>query len=399
MGSAEHPNRLDDEIVYSPQGCGVQRYDGDLVMLTDNEVLVNKLKPMPALVCAQRKAEKRVSTEEDFIQANIASFGNEIGQTTNWITSMFEVQSRFEPSSSEYETLAYRIKCGQLYQQNSIDKAKGIICKPMPRTWHDRHTVNKIQDADAKSFSRRIVADKKPYFMRYIYPSLMKQYNTYVKNTNCNALREFQLTVPESLAMPYEELTDRQRDFLYYYNRRMPVGIGDCVMNKICRRFEETFDGYVSKHADKQFDYSIMKSDAGYSTAQFYAIKKLYAEYNKRLQSYKVFASYERVDKDDSAANLVMMNRDFRRECSLVCPSSQTLCNIVLDLCYKRNSTKKFAWSMCGHEIMNNLLLENDCKISYPTIDSNGEVEYGGNNYTIEVKELSCADGDNTERE
>ena len=36
-------------------------YDGDLVMLTDNDVLVRKLKPQPALMCAQRKAEKRIS--------------------------------------------------------------------------------------------------------------------------------------------------------------------------------------------------------------------------------------------------------------------------------------------------------------------------------------------------
>lgn len=99
-------------------GCD---FDGDLVMLTDNEVLVSKLKPLPALMCAQRKAEKRVSEERDFIISNIESFGNEIGQTTNWITSMFEVRSRFSEDSEEYKTLSYRIQCGQLYQQNAIN--------------------------------------------------------------------------------------------------------------------------------------------------------------------------------------------------------------------------------------------------------------------------------------
>lgn len=88
-------------------------------MLTDNEVLVNKLVELPALMCAQRKAEKRISSEEDFIRSNIESFGNDIGRTTNWITSMFEVQSRFKENSEEYRVLNYRIKCGQLYQQNS----------------------------------------------------------------------------------------------------------------------------------------------------------------------------------------------------------------------------------------------------------------------------------------
>ena len=93
-------------------------FDGDLVMLTDNKVLVGKLNPLPALFCSQRKASKRVSSEEDFINSNIESFGNDIGQTTNWITSMFEVMAGFDPSSEEYKTLSYRIRCGQLYQQN-----------------------------------------------------------------------------------------------------------------------------------------------------------------------------------------------------------------------------------------------------------------------------------------
>lgn len=87
-------------------------------MLTDNKVLLRRHIELPALMCAQRKAEKRISTEEDFINSNIESFGNDIGRTTNWITSMFEVQSKFKKNSKEYEALAYRIQCGQLYQQN-----------------------------------------------------------------------------------------------------------------------------------------------------------------------------------------------------------------------------------------------------------------------------------------
>jgi len=94
------------------------RYDGDLVMLTDNQVIVRKLRENPALMCAQRKAEKRISTEEDFIESNIASFGNEIGSTTNHITGAFEVRSKFAKGSKEYDVLTYRIQCGQLYQQN-----------------------------------------------------------------------------------------------------------------------------------------------------------------------------------------------------------------------------------------------------------------------------------------
>lgn len=93
-------------------------------MLTDNEVLVNNLKQLPSLMCAQRRAEKCIPTDADFIRSNIDSFGNDIGQTTNWITSMFEVQARYPEGSQEYETLAYRIMCGQLYQQNFYQSSR-----------------------------------------------------------------------------------------------------------------------------------------------------------------------------------------------------------------------------------------------------------------------------------
>lgn len=98
-------------------GCD---FDGDLVMLTDNKVLVEKLEQLPALMCAQRRATKTIPLEPDFIRSNIESFGNDIGQTTNWITSMFDVRASYPPESEEYKILSYRIQCGQLYQQNSI---------------------------------------------------------------------------------------------------------------------------------------------------------------------------------------------------------------------------------------------------------------------------------------
>lgn len=379
-----------DTAASALNGCD---FDGDLVMLTDNRVLVSRLDSLPALMCAQRKATKKIPTEDDFVKSNIESFGNDIGQTTNWITSMFEVRSRFEKGSREYEELDYRIRCGQLYQQNAIDKAKGIICKPMPRTWHDRHAANKIEDDEQREFYRSIVADKKPYFMRYIYPALMRQYNTYIKNTNKNALREFKITVEELLSLPFRELTDRQSEFLRYYKYKMPVGTGDCVMNRICRRFEEEFDGYVGRHnKNTKFEYEFMRVDADYSYAQYNAIKKLYDDYNQRLQSYAVFASRERVDECDSYFEITMMNEEFKKACDIICPNREALYNIILDMCYKKNTTKRFAWSMCGQDIIRHLLTINDNTISFPVLDKDGDIDYCGSKFSVRSKKVEVED-------
>lgn len=99
-------------------------FDGDLVLLTDNDILVNKAENLPALVCAQRKAQSVIPTEDDFIRSNIASFGNEIGSITNRVTSMYALRNQYPSDSEEYRILSYRIQCGQLYQQNSISNCR-----------------------------------------------------------------------------------------------------------------------------------------------------------------------------------------------------------------------------------------------------------------------------------
>ncbi len=364
-------------------------YDGDLNMLTDNDVLVKKLKKLPAIMCMQNTAKSKIVNDDDLLQSNIDSFGNEIGAITNRITSMFEVQSGFSPQSDEYKILDYRIKCGQLLQQDEIDRSKGVVSKRMPKEWHDFHSINKLEDDNIKRLYKRILADKKPYFMRYIYPALMKKYNEYIRNTDKNAVREFQITVSELKSMPYESLTERQKEFLIYYDRRMPVGVNNCVMNKICRKFEEKFDGFtggVKKEVD--FDYKIMKIGVEYTIKQYSSIKKLYDEYNKKLAEYLVHAATERIDECVSAEELSELNENFRRQCDLICPNKYVLCDIVLDICYTRNSTKKFAWAMCGNEIINNLLFKNEGRISYPQLDENGDFEYCGERFRVKNKKI-----------
>jgi len=95
--------------------------DGDLFFTTNNQILMDNTRPTLSIHCVQRKAPKIIPTEQDIVQANLLSFGDEIGATTNTITSQIDIQANFKKDSEEYKVLDYRIKCGQLYQQNAID--------------------------------------------------------------------------------------------------------------------------------------------------------------------------------------------------------------------------------------------------------------------------------------
>lgn len=364
-------------------------FDSDMVMLTDNPVMLRRHVRTPTIMCVQHKAEKVVPTEEMTIRSNIAAFGDEIGKITNWVTSMYDVQSRFRPGSEEYETLEYRIMVGQLKQQNAIDKAKGIIAKPMTREWHDRHAVNQMEDEEKQRFYRSIVADKKPYFMRYIYPALMKEYRTYIRKSDGAALREFKMTVGELMALPYSELTERQREFLHYYELGVPVGMGECIVNRICRRIEAEFDGFVGRLSEQEaFDKQLYKNDCAYRQSQYYTIRRLHDEYGRRLKDYSAYAMANNIDKDDIHVLNRSLHEEFRRACFAACSNDAELTNIVVDVLYSKSMTSAILWGTFAEQIVQTLLDKNGGVIRMPSEDENGEITYGGKRYGVVAKRM-----------
>ena len=377
----------------SAQALNGMDKDGDLVMLTDNRILVENIRSTPTIYCVQRSATSMDVTEHDLIKSNIASFGDDIGKTTNYITSMFDVQAQFDKDSDEYKVLDYRIKCGQNYQQNCIDKAKGIICKPMPRYWYDR-AANRLSDNPSKDeiaahdFNISIVADKKPYFMRYIYPTLMKQYNTYIRNTNTKCLRAYRMTINELLSIPEDELTDDQKSFIYYYHSRVPVGMNNCVMNRICRRFEAEFDGRTFLHSiEHEFDYSVLKSGVEYTVSQYNEIKKIFKERAEKAKEHQIAIKNNRED-DSQSGFIANVAEYFKSECSKVCSDDNVVCDIIVDMCYKSTGTKQFVWDVASETIVHNLLRANGMTIRYPAPDPLGDIEFGGGTYSMRSMEV-----------
>lgn len=110
------------EIVYSLWRHKVLRYDGDTNFITDNEILVRHTERLRTIFCVQYRAEKHVINRDLLIESNIVGFGNKIGKITNDITSQFDIISYYDRNSVEWQELDYRIKCGQMAQQNDIDK-------------------------------------------------------------------------------------------------------------------------------------------------------------------------------------------------------------------------------------------------------------------------------------
>lgn len=361
--------------------CNGMDKDGDLLLTTDNEVLLRNYVKYPAIQCVQKKANKVIPTEEDFVRSNIASFGDEIGSTTNFITSMIEMKSIYPDDSEEWKVLDYRIKCGQLFQQNAIDKAKGIVAKSMPRHWCDS---TKCGD---DLFLRSIAARKKPYFMKYIYPDTMKKYKNFMSGVKKKCMREFGMSLVELLEK--HEITEAESSFLKYYYERLPVGISNCVMNRICRRIEQEFDGESLGFQDIEFDATLLKSGCVYSSARYEEIAKIYGDYQRRMKDLAIASSNRREsEKDSLSVSRDCIKREFVQRCDKACPNKFELCDIVIDMCYTTNQSKQFAWDVCGATIIENLLTKRDNTIAYPVADEFGDIVFNGNKFSIKYKRL-----------
>ena len=380
---------------------------------TSNEVIKRKTRDLPAIVCEQKSAPKVKVQEKLLRKANKCGFGDDIGTITNRVTAMFDVLAKYEVGSDEYNELMYRIMCGQAYQQEAIDKVKGIEAKKMPESWFN-YRVNKIKaddDLDIVKIKMKnidLMANKKPYFFIYNYEHLMNEYNTFMQDVNKNSITRFGVTYNE---LKKEELKNLKIDdleielentkgkderknikeiikkinFLNSEANHNPVFYTPSTMNRIAWYIEEEFKDVklkISKNND--FDINILKSKRKYNISIQKKLKTLYKEYKKHQRQYM-----EREGRTDEQCARVkcreMFLEKFKRQALVICPNLEELCNALIDTFYNSNEKKQFVWDIVGEQIIENLLNKNGRKYSYPVKDKNGDIEWKG--YKFKMKE------------
>lgn len=343
-----------DTFCMAENGCD---WDGDLLYSTNNPVLIRKHIKLPAIQCVQRNTEKIFPTEKDIIQSNLNGMGNKVGSITNRVTAMKEVQSRFPKDSEEWKIMDYRMGCGQLYQQNELDKIKGIDFKPMPKSWYNFKECENDLD-------RSLCADKKPYFFIYIYDYIKSDYDNYIKNNNDKCLRRFNINYKELLSK--ENKTEDEENFIYWYNKQMPVGLGECAMNKICWYVEEQFKNYkINLKHSSDFDYNVLKVNRRCTEKHRQELFELMELYIQKIREYKSNKNKKKKsnnsDKEDKSNNRGYIKKTFKKMAKDICPNDDERLNIVLDMCYGCNNNRQFCWDVIGDLIIKRLEeLKND---------------------------------------
>lgn len=356
-------------------------FDGDLLFTTNSAPLLNNQRNLPALNCIQYKASKKVVTEEDVIKANKNGFGSKIGSITNRITAITSLMANYEPGSVEYETLKYRTQCGQALQQEEIDKAKGILPNPMPKSWYI-FSENIVEDDDTdeikaqKMLNQKICASKKPYFFGYNYPTLKQEYDAYIRDTDEHVQSVTGKNIRDLLKND-GNLSENEQKILDFYKKRLPLDASPSTMNRICWAIEDEFDG-INLFENVKFDYSIYKSGIDYSLEDYELIKLKCEAYKqkKREINRKKFIDHD--DMSESISDqMIKLNADLEENCFSICSNSQVLCEILLDICYRDGIDTSIVWNICGDVIVEKLV-DKSGSYSYPEQDENGDFSFGG---------------------
>lgn len=359
--------------------------DGDSILSTDNDVIIKGVKELPPIICSLDNVDKSKIDEKKLILSNLNGFNNNVGAVTNKATNIRNKMCNFHEDSDEYKELFKREMSIQRIQQSVIDSIKTGKSEKIPKSWVN-YKSNKVSDEDDektvndKKFNLKILADKKPYFMIYIYEDLNRKYKNYIKRSNRYSIMRFDMSLDELLSLPTKN--KEQREFVKWHDRRNPVDMSPSVINKICKRFEDEFDKIISEiRSESDFDYRILKSDFKYKKGNYEKIKRQYARYKEQSQEMLLKKKIGDMDEDSYKSIRSVKLKFLISSIFSTCTNAEEICNIVLDLCYNSDSSKQFAWDSSGEQIIKNLLHKNNNEFKYYIQDLDGDIEFGGDRF------------------
>lgn len=238
---------------------------------------------------------------------------------------------------------------------------------------------------------KSITVEQKPWFFIYRYSAEKIKLEAYMKATRAACKMHFNKSLDELIAS--ECCNESEEEFIAHYEKYMPVSRAPGTMNRICWRIEDAFKT-TNVLPDVEFDYTILKNECVYSEEEFEAVKQLYEEYNKNVKLILKKRNKNEGTDSDAGSSIEQLQHIFLEECALVCPNSNVLSNIVLDICYSSRKNNTFVWDVIGESVYQNVLANSGNKLHIPIKDDNGDIEFYGKRFSIYEKMIGGENDD-----
>ena len=240
------------------------------------------------------------------------------------------------------------------------------------------------------------MVDKKPYFFRYKYNALNKEYNEYMRKIKEDCEIRFCISFDELRQIPEDKLSEEQKEFLRLYKKYLPIVDSDCVMNRVCK-YIESIDFHIKQKIrnTQDFDYKLLVSNGFTPNKALYfkiceTVKNTFDEWerDRKLSQKNVARIGEESDKKkgfDKDLHCALLKQKLEE----ICSNEESLANHLVYLFYvdKPSYNKSVLWKMVGKQIYE--IVKSKTNVFYfPKKNPNGSLKYLYENYSIEKVEI-----------
>lgn len=366
-------SHLESGIVFNIHGIDTMLmadsdFDYDIVFSTDNYHFIKGASGGLPITYEKKTPEKKVVIEDELYLADIDTMGSKIGYITNVGTTLYCMLDLFEKGSREYNEIIKRLKLIRKAQGNEIDRGKGILVKPFP-SWDKYKKVTdgmKEEEIEKIKLWNRIVVNRRPRFMIYLYNEYMRKhknhrdiYNNYVESLYNIDLENF---------LGKEEYSEYEQSILKKYNEFNPYIDSNSNMGIICR---------FAERESKEIKFSVKKGN--YNILEPYFIYKK-EEINPNLyrKLKEIYKKYWLVKREDGLEGIKI--EYFQKKLLELFGNVENMlyyCSYFAYVENKENYTKKdFFWKLVGDKVIEFLIEKGKDSMEIMLLDEYGDVHY-----------------------
>jgi hypothetical protein len=363
--------------------------DGDLICLTDQQEIINGAYGGVPIHYSTKPTPSVDIVYKNLYQADMKSFNSKIGFITNTSTTMYAMLPLFVEGTKEYSELIFRLKLCRKLQGNQIDMTKGLEIKPFPKHWINWGKINDDMSEEEKAeirFNNSLLIEKRPYFMRYLYPDYNRDYNNYNYNYDnyCNVT--FGVGLDETIAKvegDYENSSDKERELVSKYYKYNPLLDTKCTMNVICHYMEksdELLKEGVNYKASPEIIRLLKAWDAPVEKEKIRLMQHLYEKYKGEKRNIN---NIKEENGERRFRTVEQFNKYIRQESLSISSNLEELSTLAVIISYESypNDTKSFAWSIFGDGLLDNLRKNTGGECYAPFMDQHGDIDFLGEKY------------------
>lgn len=335
-------------------------FDGDKIFSTDQiEMIEGKNSEYVYPVTYQKEAAPSSKwTEKRLYDTDLLSFGSKIGFVTNCSTYWYSLRSDYQIGTPQYEELTRRLIWSRYAQGENIDKTKGIKCEKYPVQWIRN-------SAESSDIDRELVVCAKPYFQKYIYPKLNREYQEWYET-----IRKFRMVGEDTSSF------------------QCPVLDNNSVMNKICHYMEsnikeirEVYNINDQIELDKYMMNNDRELKLEYETYMKKCLKR-YLELKKNLKNELQYSNRE--EKETCRKKFYYYCDCLKRDIIEEFGDYRDATNMAVYVGYNTNSqeNREFVWDLFGRYVFENIKSNTHAESYVPVLDPEGDIEYLGLRYS-----------------